>query len=227
MGRETGEQRPSGGLFEDRVAEADGGADRHQAEPRQKRSANGHCRGQAKGREELSHQEIRIAHQRAHDTQVGGGIGAEPSARLLDRAGQLNGGAIERMRQRNFGVDEFEPIARQWQCPKEERAHSERMHRGADVVDEPGKRQVRRPRAATDRFFRLEDDDGPARLRHSDGRGQTVWARANHYGIRRALWHGAQGRSRVMPSTAASTGTRLSRCAATIASISSSVRARS
>src|SRR2546426_8703644 len=101
------------------------------------------------------------------------------------------------------------------------------MYRGTDVVDEPGQRQVSRASAATDRVFRLEDDNGPARLSYLDGRGQTVRARTDHDGMRPALWHRHQGRSRLVPSREASTGTRPPWCAVTIASISSSVRARS
>ena len=40
-----------------------------------------------------------MAHERTHNTQVGGRIGAESSAGLLDRARQRNGGAIEGMSQ--------------------------------------------------------------------------------------------------------------------------------
>src|SRR5439155_21633337 len=100
------------------------------------------------------------------------------------------------------------------------------MHRGTDVVDEPGNRQVSRASPATDRVFRLENGYGPARLGHLDGRGQTVRARTDHDGIRPALWHRAQGRSGVVPSTAASTGTRPPWLAATMGSILWSGRAR-
>src|SRR5437867_2626861 len=83
-------------------------------------------------------------------------VGAQASAGLLERARQRNGGAIEGMSHWNFGVDKFEPVTSKGQCPKKRRAHRQRMHRGTDVVDEPGKGQRRRASAATDRFLRLE-----------------------------------------------------------------------
>jgi hypothetical protein len=57
---------------------------------------------------------------------------------------------------------------------KERGGHEQRMDRGADVVAESGKRQLRCARTAADRLVRLDDADGAPGLSQRDRSGKAV-----------------------------------------------------
>jgi hypothetical protein len=83
---------------------------------------------------------------------------------------------VERMRERGRRVD---PLDVEIELPEERRRCRERVDRRADVVPEPGKRQLERARAAADRVLRLEDADGPSSLSERDGGSEPVRACAD------------------------------------------------
>jgi hypothetical protein len=57
------------------------------------------------------------------------------------------------------------------------------MDRGADVVPESGKRQLRGARPASDRLLRLDDADGASGLRKRDRSSEAVRPRPDDNGV--------------------------------------------
>jgi len=77
----------------------------------------------------------------------------------------------------------LDPLDAEAERPKERRCRAERVDGRADVVPEPGERQLERARAAADRVLRLEDEDGPSGLGEGDGGGEPVRACADDDGV--------------------------------------------
>src|SRR5205807_1375624 len=92
---------------------------------------------------------------------------------------------------------------RQRQRLPERRRDPEGMNGRADIVSEPGKRQLGGARATADRRVRLEDDDAAPSLCEDDGRAQAVWARSDDDGISHAS---TNDRANSWPSTGTRAG---------------------
>jgi hypothetical protein len=112
-----------------------------------------------------------------HELAIGVGIRAERLRRFLERAANEDRGAVvEGMSERRRRVDQRQVEVER---PEEGRAGNERVDRGADVVTEPGERQLGGSRPAADRVVRFEDQDGAAGLRERDRGGETVRPRTD------------------------------------------------
>jgi hypothetical protein len=70
----------------------------------------------------------------------------------------------------------------EWKRTEEGRDGGAGMDRRADVVAEPGQRQLRGARAAADRVLRLDDADRVSGLRERDRGGEAVRPRAHDDG---------------------------------------------
>jgi hypothetical protein len=73
----------------------------------------------------------------------------------------------------------LDPIDVELERVEERRRRGERMDRGADVVTEPRKRQLRGARPAADRVPRLDDEDGTSGLRECERGSEPVRARTD------------------------------------------------
>jgi hypothetical protein len=93
---------------------------------------------------------------------------------------EQRGAVVERMREGRRRLDQVEV---QSERAEEGRGGRERVDRGADVVAEPGQRQLRGARSAADRVPRLEHEHGASRLGKSDRGGQPVRAGADDDGV--------------------------------------------
>ncbi len=119
----------------------------------------------------------------------------------------------QRVRHRNLGVHPLDPVTREVHGPEERRRDPQRMGGGAHVVDEPGQRELGRPRPATDRVRGLVDADGAPGAGQLDRRGEAVGPAADDDRVerpRRGGWTGhvrtvANGLSRA-PAVVAPTG---------------------
>jgi hypothetical protein len=125
--------------------------------------------------QQLREQRPRLPHQRAERLHVRALVDAEARRRLLDRPVQEHRGAVvERMCKRYIGVHEVER-----QLSQERRRERQRVHGGAQVVDEPGERQLRGAAAAAQRRLSFEHRDFHARAGEHERGGQAVRARAD------------------------------------------------
>ena len=139
---------------------------------------------QAQRPEDVLGERLPALGERRHQVAVGAGIGAEAGGRLLERVVQRDRAAVvERMRERDLGVRELEPVCAERQRAQERRGEREWMDGRAHVVPEPGQRQLGRPRAAADR---------PRRPRAPAPSGRPGRARSP----RRARWGRSRPRSR-------------------------------
>ena len=78
------------------------------------------------------------------------------------------------MRDRGVGLDELHAVSCQVDRPEERRREGQRQDRRADVVAEPGERQLRGPRPATGLGRGLVDADRAPGTGQGDRGGQAV-----------------------------------------------------
>jgi hypothetical protein len=78
---------------------------------------------------------------------------------------------VERVRRRRIRLD---PLDVELERAKERRSQTERVDRGADVVDEPRQRQLGRPQAAAELLLRLVNLDLQAGSRKRDRRREAI-----------------------------------------------------
>ena len=124
--------------------------------------------------EELTHQEIGIADQRAQQATVGRRIDAEPVTGFDKGSSELDARAIEGMDEGEGRLNEFQAIPLERQRSEKGGPDGQGMDGRADIVNEPRTRQLGRPSAASDGVVRFQDGDAPARLGEPDGGGQPV-----------------------------------------------------
>ena len=159
------------------------GAEAAEPAPRQGRRAPqphqaevGHAErvaGQVERRQQLRAELVPGVRERPESALPGPGVAALPEALpgLLEAAGEHGGRAVvEGVRQLNGRLDPAQSIPFEAQAGHEGRAHRQGVDGRADVVDEPGQRQLRRARRASHRVARLEELDGPAGPRQCDRR---------------------------------------------------------
>jgi hypothetical protein len=91
--------------------------------------------------------------------------------------------ALEGMRKWGVGMDPLEAVLREGERSKERRYGGERVDRGTDVVNESGKRELRRAAAAADGFPGLEYENFSPGARQGDGGRETVRSRADDDGF--------------------------------------------
>ena len=137
--------------------------------------------------EQRLHQLLRARGEGGNQVPVGARVfTAERLRRGVDRSlDDDRRPIVERMREGRFRLRELEAVRRERQRLEERREHHQRVHGGADVMDESRLGQFERPRGAADRRLGLEDADRAARARQGDGRGQAVGAGADHDRVER------------------------------------------
>jgi hypothetical protein len=107
-----------------------------------------------------------IPSERFHEAAVCVSIPLQTFGRKIDIAIQTRSPAvIERMGERNIGMNPFKPELSQWERFEKWRAGGEWMNGRANVVHKPRQRQLRRARTAADGRVGLEDEDAAAGLR--------------------------------------------------------------
>ena len=131
----AGEQRSCVGAREARAGEA-----RRRAQSREREAdILDRVARWTQGTEQILDERLPAVGERLHEAAVGVAVDAEPFGRLLDGAAEQHGGAIvQRVRERDLGVDELEPVLLQRQAAEERRGEGERVDRRADVVPEAG-----------------------------------------------------------------------------------------
>ena len=130
--------------------------------------------------DQIGEDRIGVVHEGAHQPSVRGCIPAQGAARPLERSLEdRRSTVVERMRQRNGRVDQLQAVIGQRQRLQERRRHGERVHGRADVVEEAGEGQRRRPGPAADRRGGLDHQDRVTLSRHGDRRGQAIRAGAH------------------------------------------------
>jgi hypothetical protein len=108
-------------------------------------------------------------------------VASERRLCLCKRPPQEDGSAvIERVCERRR---RFDPIDIEWKRAEKGRDGGAGMDRRADVVAEPGQRQLGGARAAADRLLRLDDADGAPGLRERDCGSEPVRPRADNYSV--------------------------------------------
>ena len=118
---------------------------------------------------------VEATDQRAEDTSPGLPVRSQPRAGLVERADQdPRRTVVQGVREVDLGVPPDEAVLGQRERGQERRRDGERVHGGADVVQEAGQGQLRGAGAAADRVLALEHRDRPARLRERDRGGQPV-----------------------------------------------------
>ena len=178
----AGQQRSRPGAGEARAREA-----RSRAEPAAREAHVGaHVPGQAQGAEEVVDELLPAGCERPHERAIGVAVAVavavavEAVGRLVDRTVQRDRRAVvERMRDRDLGVGEREPVLGQRQAAQERRRERERVDGGAHVVAESGQGQLRAAEAAADRRRGLEHEHRAARLGERDRRRQAIRPRAD------------------------------------------------
>ena len=119
-----------------------------------------------------------------HQAAVGGGVVAEPRGRRPDGTLQHRRlPAVERVGERDVRVDPLQTVLFQRQRAEEGRGVAQRVNRGAEVVDEAGKRDLCRPRAPADGALAFEHGHAFSVAGELYGGRETVGARAYDYGI--------------------------------------------
>ena len=117
--------------------------------------------------------------ERPKEAGVGISVPAEPLRGLHDRAAQHDGLAVvERMRERKRRLDPLEAVILERNRPEERRGGGHRMDRRAEVVDEPGERQLARAEAAADLLGRLANEHRAAGPGELDRGGEAVRGRS-------------------------------------------------
>ncbi len=91
--------------------------------------------------------------------------------------------AVERVGDRRVGVDQLDAAGREVDRPEERRGEGQRQDRRADVVAEPGQRQLGGPGPAAGRVGGLVDADRAPGTGQGDRRGQAVGPGADDDGI--------------------------------------------
>jgi hypothetical protein len=110
-------------------------------------------------------------------------IAAESGFGVAKIALESYGGAIvKRMREGRRRVNPLEAMFSQWEGRKKWGAGSERVDRGAKIMEEARERELESPRGATGLRLGLENVDVHAALRKDDGRGQAVGSRTDDAG---------------------------------------------
>jgi hypothetical protein len=110
-------------------------------------------------------------------------VRSEAPGRVVNRAVQDGRMALEGMRERGDGMDPLEAVIRKGQRSKERRYGGERVDRGTDVVNESGKRELRRTAAATDGVLGFEYENLAPGARQGDGGRETIRPRADDDGF--------------------------------------------
>jgi hypothetical protein len=162
--------------------------------PRRALSRGERRQPEARERERMSRPSQRTEHRRVnprpilHDptdhTAIGIRVAVEPARGALDIA--MDRGRrtpVQRMREHHRRLDPLETELRQRQRLKQRRRDAERMDGRAEVVHEPGQRQLPGSRAAADGRFGLEDDDLATGLGNHNCRGEPIGAGADDDGV--------------------------------------------
>jgi hypothetical protein len=138
--------------------------------------------------EQVGEERVWRREKRGEETHVRGRVGPELGRRRLERAPEQHRGlVVERVRHGHRRADPAEPVALERQRPEERRENAHRVAPRADVVQEPGQRQLRAPGAATHLVSRLEHAHGGARPRQLDGGREPVRPGADHDRVVHAL----------------------------------------
>src|SRR5215468_318880 len=110
----------------------------------------------AKRREHVLKQLLTIAQERANQAAVTCAVHLELADGLIHRFAQKNRGfTIQRMSNGCGRVNPVQAVLLQWQSTKQGREGGHRVDGRADVVNEPGKRQLAAASASADHFFRF------------------------------------------------------------------------
>lgn len=188
MGGKPGKQGAGARPAEERLGQGAGGPQGNQAESSHPQRV---ARKAQRRRQDVVAEARPGAGQRLDKRAPGLAVGAEIAGGGVDGALQHNGGAIvQRVGQRRFGVDPFEAVPGQGELFEARRTGGHGVDGGTEIVDEAGKRQLGRARAAADFGSRLVDGDGVAGAREQDGAGQPVGAAADYDGS--GFRHGSQ-----------------------------------
>ena len=157
--------------------------------------------GRTTGRRSSGTSRSHSPRQRPEQPRPGGGVRAEgqPQGRAPireiplqdDRAGRRQG-----VRHGDIRVDPLDAVAREVHGPEERRRDPQRMGGRADVVDEPGQRQLGRPRPAADGVRRLVDAHRAPGPRELDRRGEAVGPAADDDRVERPRRGGSTGHGR-------------------------------
>ena len=135
----------------------------------------------AKRAEQLLHQVWPCRHDRTHQARVGGAVGAQAGRGLFEGLGQDRGSpVVERMGERDRGLDEVQAEIGQGQRTEKRRRQGEGHDCRAHIVDKPWQRELRRSQAAAERLGRLQHKHRSPGARQRNRRRQPIRPRANH-----------------------------------------------
>jgi hypothetical protein len=76
-------------------------------------------------------------------------------------------------------MNPFQTVVFERKLAEEGRAQTERVNRGADIMNKPGQGQLSRARPASEGIVRFYDKNRQAFLRKADSRGEPVGTRTN------------------------------------------------
>ena len=137
--------------------------------------------------------------ERRHQLPVAQGVLAERRRCLVDGANdERRRPVVEGMSERCWRLDPLDAVLGERHRAHERRGDPERVDRRADVVHEPGQRQLRRAAAAADRLLGFQHSHGQAGAGQHDRRAETVRTRADDNRFR----HSREA-SRTVPGSAA------------------------
>ena len=188
-----------------------GGPNRAQRSPRRRRDPA----------EQRRRELVPLLDERLDQPPVGGAVAAELLDRLVERALEHDRRpVVERMRGRRAGMY---PLDRQVERAEERRADRQRQHTRADVVQEPGQRQLLGVQAAAEVIGGLAHLDLHALLSQDDRRREPVRPRADDEGAAHARRDRSAGPSACPPCR---TGSNRSPCFSTRSSASRMPKSR-
>jgi len=141
----------------------------------------------AERREQILEQPVRVLQQRRHQAAIGAGVGPELRHGLLEvLVQQHRRPVVERVGDAEPRLDPLQPVRLERERAQVGREDARRMRGRADVVSEPGERQLGRSRAAADLGVPFDHEDLRARLREPDPRREPVGPRADDDRVRHA-----------------------------------------
>ena len=135
---------------------------------------------------------------RAHAAASGPSASAARRPVRESRSSTTARSGVERDVRPGLGMDPLDAVPGEVHGPEERRRDPQRMGGRADVVDEPGQRQLGRPRAAADGVGRLVDAHGAPRTGELDRRGEAVGAAAHDDRVERPRRDGSTGHGRTV-----------------------------
>jgi hypothetical protein len=99
--------------------------------------------GESQRPQNVGHEDLPVVDERPHEPAIGCAIRAQGFGCFLNRTLKDDRRAIvQRVSQRSRRMDPFHAVCGEIQGAKEGRGKTDRVYRGADVVQEPGQRQL-------------------------------------------------------------------------------------